>query len=159
VKVLALVVASCALLWGCRSGPKYDPVWQTAEVAAPSENVLWAVAGQEMQRLGFPVGSGADPSTMVMRSGWRTELAPFRGEGYRELAEVRFTRVAPQRYRLEARVVREINMDVDRPIDPRSAKWEEAPDEVERSRVLVQRIRARLGERIEVGPERRATGR
>jgi hypothetical protein len=157
VKVLPFVLALCAA--ACHAGPDRHAVWEIAEVAAPSENVLWAVAGQEIQRLGFPVGSDADPATLVMRSGWRTELAPFKGDGYRELAEVRFTRVAPQRYRLEARVVRERNMDLENPIDPRSAEWEEAPDDVERARVLVQRIRARLGERIEVGPERRDVGR
>ena len=149
--VLSMCLATCLGLASCNSAPKHPPVWQNAEVAVPSENVLWAVSGQEMQYLGFPVGSDADPAALVMRSGWHMHLAPFRGQGYREKAEVRFTRVAPERFKLEVRVAREDNMDLKNPIDPRSAEWKEAPDSVDVARVLMQRIRARLGDKLEVG--------
>jgi len=114
--------------------------------------VLWAVAGQEMQRLDFPVGSDADAVHNTLRSGWRTSLAPFRGEGYRVRAEMRYERLASGRYRLEVRVERENNMDWVRPADPAHAKWEAAADDEELAQLLVQRIRARLGDELEVGP-------
>ena len=150
MKVRAALVCAVLGLVGCQLTPKIDPAWSTAELAAPSENVLWAVAGQELQRSGFPVGSDADPSTLVMRTGWSTHLAPFRGDGFREQAEVRFESVAPERWRVEVRVLRENNMDMKRPIDPSSAEWEAVADNSERAAVILQRIRARLGEKLDV---------
>lgn len=144
--VLALGAPSCASL-----GSKVDP-GESFEIDAPSENVLWAVAGQELQRLGFPVGGDADPAARVMRSGWRTSLAPFRGKGHRERAELRFEPLGAERFELELRVERENNMNLARPLDPASAEWKSAPDDQETALVLAERIRARLSDTLEVGP-------
>jgi hypothetical protein len=153
--VLALV-PFLALAGGCQSGGEHPPQWKSAELAPPSESVLWAVAGQELQRIGFPVGSDADPASLVIRTGWRTQLAPFRGKGHRERAEARIVELEAEkgsgaRYRVEIRVERENNMDVVDPIDPTRAKWEEAPDDVETAQVVLHRIRSRLGNSFEVG--------
>jgi len=144
---LLCLVASTA----CQTGPKYKPAWTDAVVSAPSENVLWAVASQELQRMGYPLGSGAHPDQLVMTSAWKTELAPFKGDGFREKAQVRFTRQDNGQYKVEARVQRESNQDMVRPIDPSYAEWEEAPDNVDAARVLLQRIQARISEPLEVG--------
>ncbi len=147
--------ACCALaLAACNSGPKYPANWKTAEVAAPSENILWAVASQEMQRMGFPLGAGADPSLLVMSSAWKTQLAPFKGDGLRQRAEVRFEVLKSGRYGVEVRVVKEVNDDIVRPLDPSYAKWIEAPDDVETAQVLLHRIQARLGAKLEVGEKK-----
>lgn len=162
VRVLrASLLALAATFVACQSGGEHPPVWSTAQLAPPSESVLWAVAGQELQRMDFPVGSDADPSRMVMLTGWRVQLAPFRGKGYRQRAEVRFEKVesggkpadgatsGAGRYKVEVRVERENNMDVVDPIDLGHAKWEPAADDVEVAQVLLQRIRARLGDSLE----------
>lgn len=146
-----ILVGALALLGACNTGPKYDPNWTMVEIDAPSENVLWAVAGQELQRMGFPLGAGADPKLLVMSSAWKTQLAPFKGEGFRQRAEVRFEPREGGRYSVEARVVKEINNDMLRPLDPSHAQWEEAPDDVDVAQVLLQRIQARLGAKLEVG--------
>ncbi len=144
---LALFVAAC-------QGPKHPPVWTEIVIASPSENVLWAVASQELQRMGFPLGVGADPQRLSMSSAWKTELAPFRGDGFRQRAEVRFFARDGGQYAIEARVVKEINDDIVRPLDPSYAKWEPAPDDVETAQLLLQRIQARLGAKLEVGEKR-----
>jgi len=148
---VALALALCACM-----GPKHPPVWTEVVVSAPSENVLWAVASQELQRMGFPLGVGADPRQLMMNSAWKTQLAPFRGDGFRQRAEVRFEARAAGSYAIEARVVREINDDLVRPLDPSYAQWAPAPDDVETAQLLVQRIQARLGGKLEVGERKKS---
>jgi hypothetical protein len=148
-------LALCLLLLslsGCASTPEGGERWHELELDAPSENVLWAIAGQELQRLDFPVGSGADQSQGVMRSGWRTSLGTFRGDGHRERAEVRFERLDTGRYRVLVRVECERNMDWTRPSETAHAQWESAPDDQQSAQVLGQRIQARLPAQLEVGP-------
>jgi hypothetical protein len=155
----ALSIVAAVVVGACHTGPKHDPQWIANEISVPSENVLWAVAGQELQRMGFPVGSDANPASLVMTSGWKTLLAPFRGEGYRERAEVRFVQVAPDRYKLEARVAKEVNNDLVSPLDPAHAVWESAPDNVDSAQILLHRIRARLGDPLELkSPQPRKRG-
>ena len=146
---LAFAFSSCASL-----GSKVDP-GTSFEIDAPSENVLWAVAGQELQRLDFPVGSDADPAKRVMLTGWRTSLAPFRGKGHRERAELRFESLGSTRFRVKVRIERENNMNITRPIDPSFAEWEAAGLDEATANVLIQRIKGRLGEQLEIGPDQR----
>jgi hypothetical protein len=125
---------------------------QSFEIEAPSENVLWAVCGQELARLDFPVGGDLDPATRKVLSGWRTSLAPFRGKGHRERAEVRFEALGDRRFKVEVRVESERNMNLSRPLDPAYAEWEAQADDATSMAILVQRIKGRLGEQIEIGP-------
>jgi len=161
MKPFNLIVCAAALvlaLPACQ-GPKHPPVWTESVVAAPSENVLWAVASQELQRMGFPLGVGADPSQLVMNSGWKTQLRPFKGEGYRERAEVRFSARETGRFAIEARIEKEINDDLVRPLDPSHAQWEPVADNVEAAQILLQRIEARLGNPLELGaPKPKSNG-
>jgi len=157
--IAAMLLVGLALGSGCLSTSTSEPHWQRAELAAPSENILWSVAGQEVQRVGFPVGSDADPTAMVMRSGWRTALAPFRGEGHRERLELRIDSIEDGRWALEVRVESQRNMDLARPMDPGNAQWEPAADDLETAQIVIQRIRARLGERLETAPQSGRAGR
>lgn len=154
MKSVAALGAVLALALGACQGPKHPPMWTEIEIASPSENVLWAVASQELQRMGFPLGVGADPRQLVMSSAWKTELAPFKGDGFRQRAEVRFFARKGGKYAIEARVVKEINDDIVRPLDPSYAKWEPAPDNVETAQLLLQRIQARLGAKLDVGDKK-----
>lgn len=149
--VLGAAFAAASLCGACKMGPQHEPNWSVAEFEAPSENVLWAVASQELQRMGFPLGVGADPRQLIMSSAWKTQLAPFKGDGFRQRAEVRFQARDSSRFEIQARVVKEINNDLVRPLDPSYAKWESAPDDVESAKLLIQRIQARLGSKLEVG--------
>lgn len=152
------LLATLALV-GCASTSDDRNPRPSFEIEAPSENVLWAVCGQEVQRLGFPVGSDADPASRRMLSGWRASLAPFRGKGHRERAEVRIESLGERRFKVEVRVESERNMNLSRPIDPAYAEWESQADDESSATILIQRIKGRLGEEIEVGPAPRLPGR
>jgi len=136
----------------CNFGGEHPEMWQTQELGAPSENVMWTVVAQELDHLDFPVGTDVDPVTLTMETGWRLQLAPFRGEGYREKAFVRLRGLEGGRYEVEARVARENNMDMVRPLDLGHAKWEPVGDDVEMTQLLLQRVLARVGSELEVGP-------
>lgn len=153
--LLGLALALSLSFSSCASTGAKDKGGQDFEVDAPSENVLWAVAGQELQRLDFPVGSDADPAKRVMLTGWRTSLAPFRGKGHRERAELRFESLGSARFRIHVSIERENNMNLSRPIDPSYAEWEAAGQDEATALVLIQRIKGRLGEKLEVGPEQK----
>jgi hypothetical protein len=155
---MGLVVLLVGLA-ACKSEePK--PQWLDDEVSAASENVLWQVTLLSLEKEGFPAGSGLDPAKLVAVSAWRTSLAPFKGDGFREKAEVHIGRAAPGRYTLRVRILKETNEDVIHPMDPSYAKWERASDDVERARILLQRIKSWLGGDYEMkGPGRPARAR
>jgi hypothetical protein len=150
VVLASLWIALLALsLGGCKSSGDKNADWQGSEVSAPSDRVLWEVSVYALEKEGFPTGAGLDPATQVATTPWRNSLAPFKGEGYREQAQVKFTRVAPGRFRVDVRVKRQTNEDLVRPMDLTYAKWEDAADNKDRAQVLLQRIKSRMGTDLE----------
>lgn len=142
---LLTVLACLTLAWGleaCASTNRHPPMWQVDEIEVPSERLLWEVTVFALEKEKFPLGTHLDPTTLTAVSGWRNSLAPFKGKGRRERAEVRYTAIGPKLYRVEIRVEREINQDPVRPMDLSYAKWESAPDSQDAAMVLLQRIRS-----------------
>lgn len=134
---IIIVVAAC-------STPQKSE-WIEAQAPTVSRRILWDVTRMAFEREGFPqVAPGFDPVTRTVVSGWRMELAPFSGQGYRERAWVRYSTTAEGRLGLEVRVQREANKNVARPLDPQYADWEEAPDSAKRARFLLQLIKGSL---------------
>jgi len=142
------VLSSCAVF---QPPSRYPEEWRSGEVTTASERILWEVTVLSFEKADFPLGTGLDPTAMEAVSGWRNNLAPFRGQGFRDRAMVRAERVGPDRYRIDVRVEHQVNMDVSRPLDARYAKWEAAPDDVDLAGVLLQRIQAWVGGELEVG--------
>ena len=147
---LLLLVSLLFGLGACQSKPKFEPAWQDAEIEVPSARLLWEVAVFALEKEGFPVGSEMDPTTLTAISGWRYSLAPFRGQGRRQRAEILFTSVGPRRYGVRVRVQQDVNMDIVRPMDLSYAEWEEAPDSPEAALILMQRIRSWVGPTLEL---------
>lgn len=141
VLILALLPTSCA-----STDDHGGEVWSDVVVEAPSLEVLWQVTKLAFQRENFPVQNRFDVATRTTVTGWETSLAPFKGDGYRERAEVRYEALGSGSYELEARVVRETNECLARPLDISYAKWRSAADNDARARILLQRIRAYLGD-------------
>jgi hypothetical protein len=159
---LALAAWLC-LLAACANPfqPNEEEPWAGAEVEAPSENVLWTVSGMALERSGFPVGSEADPTTLVMNTGWKVNLAPFKGQGFRERASLRLNSLGNKRWRVEVRVDKETNEDIKRPMDPSMAKWESAGQDLDAADLILRRIRATLGETLpakDAQPKAKAKG-
>jgi hypothetical protein len=151
--VLALLAAGCrsttaaASRWG-------EGEWSEATLAAASDRVLWQVTLLSLEKAGFAPGTKMDPVELEARSAWRMSLAPFKGDGFREQAIVRYARLGQGRYDVGVRVRRERNDALDNPLDPARAKWVEEGDNVERARIVLQFVRSFLGEEpIEVGPK------
>ena len=135
--VLLFVASSC-------SAPP-EKIWVEGEAPAVSRRVLWEVTCLVFNREGFPqIAPGFDPVSRTVRSGWRTELAPFSGQGFRERVWVKYSTADGGDLGLEVRVQREVNKNLARPLDPKYADWEEARDSKGRARFLLQIIKGSL---------------
>ncbi len=147
-------IALAVLLLGftaCSSTPREpDPSWQQGPVQAPSDRVLWKVSLLSLQKMGFPLAGGLDPSSMVAESGWRNHLAPFSGDGFRVMAEVHMDPLGPGEWDVRTRVKKQRNMSIVKPLDARYAEWEWVADDVTAARVLLQHIRTFLEPGIEL---------
>lgn len=142
---LAFATLLLTLVSACKSTP--TPEWVEADVPPVSLRVLWEVTRQALMRESFPVAApGFDPRTRTVTSGWRMDLHPFHGEGYRERATVRYEPGPGGRIDLAVRVEHEINNNVARPLDPSHADWKKSADEPGRAAVLLQSIRSLLGD-------------
>ena len=140
-----VLCALLALTAGCMSSNKEpEATWRSTEVSAVSERILWTFALNSLQVLDYPVGTGANPSTLEVETGWRTSLAPFRGDGRRHRAIVRLHPVGERRWEIEARVATQANMALANPLDPRHAEWEWRPDDVIQADILLTQIRASI---------------
>lgn len=137
--VLLLLAGSCA-------STKHPEQWQPADVRSSSERILSEVTRLTLDKNNFPGGTGLDPTTLSMVSGWNISLAPFRGKGFRERCHIRYQRQKDGNYKVEVRVERQRNDDILRPLDLTYAQWEEDPDNVERARVVLQYLRSLLAQ-------------
>lgn len=149
---LTALVALTALgaMSGCSSKPQSQ--WVEADMAGPSERVLWEVTRLALRESGFPViQAGFDPVTRSASSGWRRDMHPFSGEGYRERVVVGYEPGEPGSIRLKVRVQRELNKNISRPLDPEYADWEPAEDDPSRARMILQHILSTLGQPLEFG--------
>ena len=159
--IACVVAVLCACLAACMQSSRNfgtvepEPSWQVVEVAAPSERILWEMTRLALIKLGYPVGSGFDPTSLVASSGWRNELSPFSGEGYRIQAQLKAEPSAAGRWRLEARVRKQVNVSLVKPTDASYAEWSWVPDDDDRARLILQQVRASLGTELDVQDARK----
>lgn len=159
MKLFSLILAPLTvLLFSCAStdeGLAGD--WVETEVRAPSVTVLWKVTEYSLRSEEFPVQTRFDGTTTLATTGWNVSLAPFKGQGYRERARVRYEPLGNGEYLVGTRVERQTNEALAKPLDITYAKWKGDADNEARARVLLQRIRARLGadKEFEVGEKPR----
>ncbi|MCB9914289.1 MAG: hypothetical protein H6828_03945 [Planctomycetes bacterium] len=139
------------LLCACASAPKES--WVPIDVPLTSTARLWEVTRLALEREGFPITrQGFDPRTKLAISGWRSDLHPFRGNGFRERAEVRWAAgKQPGALTLSVRIAHQNNMNLAKPLDAGYAEWEDAPDNEERARIMTQYLRSLLGSELEMG--------
>lgn len=158
--LLALCLCAALAAAGCASSNKEpEPAWQTAVVRAPSDRVLWKLGLQALQRLGYPLGAGLDPGAMTAETGWRLDLHPFSRKGERFMAVLRMRPKERGSWTIEARVKKQENRELARPLDPRYADWHWQPDDVEQARVLLQHLRSALESGLASTPAAQAPAR
>jgi len=148
------LLLAAALCFACKSTTRIPPQWVSGEVRVPSERVLFEVSAMALEQHGFELGSDFDPAALEAVSGWKHDLAPFRGQGWRERVHLKYRPQGEGAYQVEARIETQVNMDHVRPLDLRYAKWEPAEDDLEEAEILLERIRAYVGGEIELSPER-----
>lgn len=139
------LLAALLVLCACATNREPEPSWQKVDVRAPSDRVLWKLALQTLQRLDYPLGAGLDPSDMRVETGWRLDLHPFSRKGERTRAVLRMRPKERGLWTVEARVQRQTNRELGRPLDPAHADWKWEPDDPDGARVLLQHVRSALG--------------
>ena len=141
--LILMLSFSSAFLSGCATTEQVN--WLDDKVHAGSDRVLWEVTRMALDKNGFPIGAGLDEAHLVATSGWHISLAPFRGKGFREQCEIKYTRSAPGEYAVKLRVKREKNDDLVHPLDLTYAEWVAEPDNQERAQIVLQYIKSLLG--------------
>jgi len=152
----ALVIFIAVASTSCASQIKAKPVWVDGEVRTGSEQVMFAAVLDGLDKSRYSIGGGVNRSERTVVSNWQLELAPFRGDGYRQKATVRWTRLEKDRFGVNVRVQREANEDIIKPLDVSYAKWKVRPDNDRDAHAILQRIKSIVGDEIEIGePEKR----
>lgn len=143
MKPLALLLAVCASsLVGCSTS--VDRTGRSTQgFFVPSFESLWERAGTELRDSGYPPDvEASNKATRTLVSRWDTTLMPFSGKGTREQATLTFHPV-PGRdnyWTVEANVIREQNMNLKEPANPRKAEWANGARVPEQEGMLVHRI-------------------
>ncbi len=143
MKPLALLIVACASTFaGCSSN--VDRAGRSTQgFFVPSFETLWERAATEMRDTGYPVDiEASNRATKTLVSRWDTTLVPFSGKGTREQATLTLHPVEGRDnyWTVEANVIREQNMNIMDPANPRAAEWKNGARVPEQEAMLVHRI-------------------
>jgi len=144
------VLFFCGACGSLSMHPEPDPVWREAEVESPSDRVLWKIVLLEVERMGFPITGGLDPSSGELQSGWLTNLQPFSGKGTRKRAEVHMKPVEKGRWLVRAHVAQQVNRALADPLDPSRAEWEWASEDVVSAEILLRHVVSAMSPTLEI---------
>ena len=155
-----LALACISLGTSCSSAPEEpDPAWIQEFVVAPSERLLWDTTVQTLGRLGYPVGASADPNAMTITTGWKNQLSPFQGDGFRNQADVAMAFDTEKGgWFVDVRIKHQVNMALVRPLDPAYAEWEWRADDQWEAAIILQHVRAAFPAQAIFDAEREAAG-
>ena len=143
MKPLALLIVVCASsLTGCSTSVDHAGR-STQGFFVPSFDTLWERASIEMRDSGYPPDfEASDRTNKILVSRWDTTLMPFSGKGTREMATLTIHPVEGRDnyWTVEANVIREQNMNIKEPANPRKAEWKNGVRVPEQEGMLVHRI-------------------
>lgn len=132
----------------CATPTKRNPIERT--VLAANEKAMWDALRVAINEMGYKVGAGANPSTRTIQSGWRLDLYPYKGGGFRTRINADYEpnqEVVDERYEAFDVVIR-VDKDTNesnRPLEIPHAKWERADDDAEVARQVIIGLEAILG--------------
>jgi hypothetical protein len=135
-------ILGALLLAACQTG-NTKGVERTDGFPAPDREIVFDVAARTLRQQGYAVDvENSNPETGVLTTRWSTTLAPFSGQGQRDMATVWVRDVPghPNFYVVEANVVREQNVEMIQPGNPIKAEWENGKRMPELERILVRQI-------------------
>ncbi len=145
----ALLLLLVPAISACVSVNTAIPVERT--VSAKTEFELWQALRIAVDLSDYPVGTGADSGKREILSGWKLDLAPYKGKGFRTRVIARYERSdAPASsdplvaFDVTIRVEKDTNESY-RSLDPAYADWKGAPDDVVAAKTIMQRLESLLG--------------
>ena len=158
IRVIPILVAAAVFapgLTACRVITQEFPVERTVD--ADSERILWDALRLAINNGKYPVGS-PDPGAREIRSGWKLDLAPFKGKGFRTRAIVVYepskgerkgvtssaVAVGLEAFDVTIRVEKETNESLS-PLNLDRANWTRADDDLQAARNLMQTFHGLLG--------------
>ena len=112
--------------------------------------MLWKISLLSFEKMGFPLAGGLDPASGEITSGWKTNLQPFSGQGYRTRAELHMTPLGSGRWDVKSRVQKQTNQAIVAPLDLARAEWEWAPEDPVLAAILLHRIKSLLAPELEL---------
>ena len=150
----ALGLLLSALAFGCSSCSIFsssgDPVWVGSTVAVEDDAVFWRGVIAGIRSSGFPVVR-SDAKTGVFESGW--VFAPYQfsndaimrreslRQPFRRKVHVEVAPLSRGMYNVRVRVERQRNTDDVDPSNELRADWTEDPDDVDKAREILVRIK------------------
>jgi hypothetical protein len=137
-----LVLTACELPRGSR--PKEEAMSGIVGLEALDMQVLWPIVMEEIDRTGFQLDrDNTSMTTGEFESRWRMELAPFRFEGRRKriVGVAREVPVGSGRFNVRLTVWTQRNADIEDPMDPSKAIWQDVEPDTATTDDLLYRIR------------------
>jgi hypothetical protein len=146
--ILPSLLLGLLFLCSCKSTPEEpEGFWAKAELQAASEKILDETTQLALHKQGYPGRRGLE-SDLSIETLWQNHLAPFRGQGYRLQALVKYTPLGAGRYECAVRVKKQKNQALVRPLDLSYAEWEWVEDDEDSARILLQLIRSYFGPEV-----------
>jgi len=128
--LVALLLSACEL--PSEERPEEKDMFAIHGLKVGGQEVLWEVVILEVQRSGFRIDQNAtNKATGEVETRWRLELAPFRYEGHRRkiLGVIREQPEGSGKYSVLLTVWMQRNADIENPMDPSQAIWQDTePD-------------------------------
>jgi len=142
--LLLAALPACALLGSCGLMGSEEPAWTERTLTqAPPRRELLSYCERALAQAGYPAPE-LDEAASEAYSEWRMELQPFGKAGRRYRATIQVETLEGGGAVLRARVETQMNTELARPMDPARAKWEDAPDDGTRAKVLLQHLTSLL---------------
>ena len=142
---VAAVLTALLVLSACSGGNRRADTrgLKSDGFPAPSKELVVMAAEQVVTEQGYAVErDGTCTERGVLTTRWRTQMAPFSGQGYRERVTVRVSEIEGRAnyFDVETNVIREVNMNLQEPSNPVMAEWKNPARQVEMENLITRRV-------------------
>lgn len=142
-----LLLTSCELTQSVR--PSEGDMLSVDGIKALDIRVIWEIVKMEVERSGFQLDRDAtNMNTGAFETRWRNELAPFRYQGRRKKM-IGFVREVPEgskTFSVRATTWTQKNADIEDPMDPTKATWQDVEPDNGITQDLLRRLRRHFPE-------------
>lgn len=141
----AVALAALLILTACATGNRRADKrgLMSDGFPAPSRELVVMAAERVVSEQGFAVERENTCSERgVLTTRWRTQLAPFSGQGYRERVTLTVNEIEGRAnyFDVETNVIREFNMNVQAPSNPVMAEWKNPTRQADMETLITRRV-------------------